>query len=198
MANPGDVIANRMSGGRIEFLETASSSGGERLRFRHLIRRAGPFNERHVHPNQDETLLVECGKLTVEVEGDSHALAPGESFTVRRGQKHQLWNAGEGELLMRVEFHPALRMETWLEQLYGCCNFTNTRAGKLSLLQKTVWINAYEMFSADHSLLFQRTFSALVGPTIGRIFGYRSYNPDFAAAAYAATPTQEFAVAERA
>lgn len=193
MAKPGDVITNRLSGGRIEFLETASSTQGKRLRYRHLIRRPGVFAERHFHPKQDETILVERGRITVEIEGHVHEVAAGESLTIPRGTRHQPANVGDGELLMQVEFQPAKRMEQWLEQLYGCCNLTGRRAGQLGLLQKTVWINRYDMFAADHTLWFQRTFSALVGPTIGRLFGYRPYNPAFAAAAHAPQQAQEHA-----
>lgn len=81
MVNPGDVIANRDSGSLIEFLETAASSGGQRLRYRHLIHTRGPFVERHFHPNQDETITVEAGALVVEVEGTSHRLTPGQTLT---------------------------------------------------------------------------------------------------------------------
>src|SRR5437762_7906189 len=123
MANPGDVITNRLSGGRIEFLETASSTGGDRLQFRHLIRRPGVFAERHVHPNQDETIRVERGSLRIEIEGAVHELAAGQSVTVPRGKRHQPTNIGDGEIQMQIEFRPAKRMEAWLEQLYGCCNY---------------------------------------------------------------------------
>src|SRR5713226_1119286 len=198
MENPGGVITNRLSGVRIEFLETASSTGGARLRFLHLIRRPGTFAERHGHPNQDETIRVESGSLRVEIEGAVHELAQGESVTVPRGKRHQPTNTGDGELQMQVEFRPAKRMETWLEQLYGCCNYTGRRGGQLGLLQKTVWINRYEMFAADHSVWFQRSFSAIVGPTIGRLFGYRPYNPNFASAAYAPRAVQEYATTDAA
>ena len=188
MSEPGDVIFNQITGARVEFLDTASSTAGERLDFRLSARARGPMSVPHFHPTQEETIHVEQGVLNVVVEGRTHQLARGSSLTIRRGERHQYFT--ESELVLRMTFEPAGRTEVWMEQIFGWCNVTRQRAAVMPLLQKVAWISTYEMFEAGHSYAFQRIGGKLLRP-IARLFGYRTYDPAYAAAARQMTRVTE-------
>lgn len=182
MVKPGDVIVNRVTGSRIQFLETACSTDGARLKCRMVVRVRGPLSVKHFHPRQEETLLVERGRVRVDVDGRTQTLTAGESTTVGRGQAHRYWNESDDDAALVVETRPALRSEDWMEQMFGWCNVTNRRASRLPLHHKMGWSSAYETYEAGIPLSVHRFFSALFMP-IARLFGYRAYDPALAAAA---------------
>ena len=102
---------------------------------------------------------------------------------VRRGTAHRLWNDGEDELYVLVEFRPALRTEEGFEQLFGLA-----RDGKLSRrgfphpLQIAVMAKEYRD-EAQFPLVPTVVQRALIAPlaAIGVRRGYRAVDPRYEA-----------------
>lgn len=74
MARRGDVVENPMTGERVTFLETASDTGGELLRFEYVLPPRFSIPE-HVHPRQEERHEVLSGTLTGRGGGESGSTA---------------------------------------------------------------------------------------------------------------------------
>jgi Cupin domain len=97
------------------------------LSFDYFLRPAGSVPLAHVHPRQEERFAIVSGRARIRVGRRLRRASAGESVVVPRGSVHRLWNDGEDELHVLVEFRPALRTEEGFEQLFGL-----GRDGKLS------------------------------------------------------------------
>ena len=100
-----------------------------------------------------------------------------------QGTDHRLWNDGEDELHVVVEFRPALRTEEGFEQLFGLA-----RDGKLSRrgfphpLQIAVMAKEYRD-EAQFALVPAVVQRALIAPlaAIGARLGYHAFDPRYGA-----------------
>jgi mannose-6-phosphate isomerase-like protein (cupin superfamily) len=115
MARAGDVVADPISGAHVLFRETADE--WLQLELRAAPRwSAGPV---HVHPKQEERIEVIAGTLASQLGGREKTCRPGEVVRVPAGAPHTIWNAGDSELVLLVEFRPALRMAEAFETAIG-------------------------------------------------------------------------------
>lgn len=137
----------------------------------------------HVHPRQEERFEIVSGTARVRVGWRVRRARAGESVVVPAGTVHRLWNDGEDELHVLVEFRPALRTEEGFEQLFGLA-----RDGKLSRrgfphpLQIAVVAKEFRNEGRFPFLpaIAQR---ALIAPfaALGTRRGYRAVDPRFSA-----------------
>ena len=102
-------------------------STGRNEQSREIDRAGGSVPLAHVHPRQEERFEIASGRARIRVGRQVRRARAGESVVVPRGTVHRLWNDGEDELHVLVEFRPALRTEEGFEQLFGL-----GRDGKLS------------------------------------------------------------------
>ena len=108
---PGQTLENPVTGERFTFIETAASSGGERLAFELALRPGGAVPLAHVHPIQTETFTVTHGRMRFRL-GREHVVAEaGDVVEVPPGVVHDFANAGDEEARVRVDVTPALQME---------------------------------------------------------------------------------------
>ena len=114
---PGDTLANPVTGERFTFLETAASSNGELLAFELDLRAGGGVPMRHVHPIQTERFEVLDGTVRFRVGGHSILASAGEVVEVAAGVVHGFSNPGPDHVRMRVDVSPALRMEEMLSEV---------------------------------------------------------------------------------
>ena len=179
MARQGDTLENPVAGERIVFRRTAADSGGAVLSFDYFLPAGGSVPLAHVHPRQEERFEVVSGRARIRVGRRLRGASAGESVVVPRGSVHRLWNDGEDELHVLVEFRPALRTEEGFEQLFGLA-----RDGKLSRrgfphpLQIAVMAKEYRD-EAQFPLLPTVVQRALIAPlaAIGARRGYRMFDP---------------------
>lgn len=61
----------------------------------------------HIHPHADERFTVSRGAITVSVNGVSHHVAAGESFTVPMGSSHCFRNAVDDTTELTIRFSPS-------------------------------------------------------------------------------------------
>ncbi len=57
----------------------------------------------HLHPNSDETFLVIEGRLSIEFEGGSLELYPGQLLTIPRGIRHRTRPVGTRSVNLTFE-----------------------------------------------------------------------------------------------
>src|SRR6266480_2663044 len=183
MARQGDTLENPVTGERIVFRRTTAESGGAVLSFAYFLPAGGSVPLAHVHPRQEERFEVVSGRARVRVGRRLMRASAGESVVVPRGSVHRLWNDGEDELQVFVEFRPALRTEEGFEQLFGLA-----RDGKLGRrgfphpLQIAVMAKEYRD-EAQFPFLPAVVQRALIAPlaAIGARLGYRALEPRFGA-----------------
>jgi mannose-6-phosphate isomerase-like protein (cupin superfamily)/uncharacterized protein YndB with AHSA1/START domain len=175
MARAGDVIENPATGERISFEETATESGGERLRFKWRFTPGGVVAQEHLHPRQEERHEVITGRLGVVVNGTEHVLCPGDSVVVPLGTPHRLIEYGQ--VTARFELRPALRQELLIETFAGLQRDGKIgRRGLPSLLQLAVIGREFaaEGHAAKPPLAVQRVVLGALA-AIGRRRGYRAW-----------------------
>jgi mannose-6-phosphate isomerase-like protein (cupin superfamily) len=118
MARAGDVIHNPVTGERIRFLETAADTGGALLRLEVTLRSGGAVPLTHRHPRQEERFGVLAGTGRFRVGRKTVRADPGEELVAAAGVPHRFWNDGCADLVVRVEFRPALRTERFFVELW--------------------------------------------------------------------------------
>ncbi len=181
MAKSGDVIDNPLSGERFVVHKSASETGGEYVQgeMYFAAHAAGP--PEHVHPKLEERFKVVSGTLNVSVGGEERMVTEGEEVIVPRGTPHRFWNDSEEEVRLEGEVRPALRMETFLETMFGLARDGKTNSnGVPSLLQAAVIMSEYsdEVYLAQPPLAVQKVLFGILAP-IGRLFGYKARYPQY-------------------
>src|SRR4051812_25752063 len=119
MARSGETITNPVTGEIITFVSTAAETGGELLVLHDTWTRPGQRSAPHVHPKMEERFEVVRGQVALMVDGDEHALGPGDVLAVPPGTPHVAWNAATGETRIKLEFRPAGRWEEVVERLFA-------------------------------------------------------------------------------
>ena len=179
MVKRGDVIENPITSERLEFLQTAEDTDGSLLQFDLTVKPNGIVAAPHIHPIQEERLLVQSGTLRLGVGAQEMSLVSGQVGLVARGSRHVLWNGGDDELKLRVEFRPALQMEDILVSLFELARVGRTnRMGVPNLLQVAVMIkkHPYELYLAKPSINVQKILFWSIA-WIGTLIGYKSDYP---------------------
>src|SRR5215831_16086589 len=115
MAHAGETIENPVTHDRVIFRTTAQDTNGTLLAFEDVLLVGYIRPPEHVHPRQEERFEVISGSLGVRVAGHDQVLSAGKSVAVPPGTPHTIWNAGEGETHLLVEFRPALQTEAFFE-----------------------------------------------------------------------------------
>jgi quercetin dioxygenase-like cupin family protein len=94
----------------LRVLIPGSVTGGTLAVFEDIVQPdIGP--PRHIHPEQDETFLVEDGQFAFEIDGTRVEAGPGDVAFVPRGTVHAFRNIGTGAGRLRYVFSPALQAE---------------------------------------------------------------------------------------
>jgi len=108
---PGQTLANPVTGERFTFTHTAATTGGELLAFDFALRPGGAVPMPHVHPIQTERFEVLEGRMRFRVGLRMVVAERGDVIEVAPGVMHSFANAGEEEARLKIEVRPALDME---------------------------------------------------------------------------------------
>jgi quercetin dioxygenase-like cupin family protein len=115
----GDIIKNGATGERVRFIRTARETGGELLVMEDHWSRPGHVVPRHIHPGMEERWTVLHGTVAYTVGGVETIAGPGDSVVAPPGVPHSARDAGNGEVLVRIEMRPPLRWEDFVRQLFA-------------------------------------------------------------------------------
>lgn len=175
MAHAGQIIFNKVTGERLQYIQTSNDTNKKFTKFRLWVSPKGNVPVRHIHPELSETVEVISGVFKVECDGQFMHLKPGETFTIAKGKPHQWWNESDSqdaEVIFTIE--PAGQFEAMQEQIFGILN----AKGKLSFLQIMVMAEAYDMFIAGPPIFIQKIMWAMLSP-IGRLLGLKKYYAEY-------------------
>lgn len=175
MPVPGKILVNPLDGNTFEFLETAQSTNGERVKIRMTLNSKGALVPNHIHAIQDELYEVESGKFTMFVKGRRQVLAAGEQMLTPMNTPHNHYNEFDEPAVVIQTVSPALDFDLLMENLIGLASDGKMKNGKPSLMQELVGLKYLDSKSylADMPLGIQKVLMSLVGP-IGRLMGYRA------------------------
>ena len=119
MARTGQTIENPATGERLTFVTTAADSGGEVLVMENVWTRPDHRTVEHIHPEAEERWQIAAGRAGFRIGADEVEAGPGDVVAAPPGTSHLAWNAGDGEVHLRIELRPALRWEEFVERLFG-------------------------------------------------------------------------------
>jgi quercetin dioxygenase-like cupin family protein len=162
---PGDTLANPVTGERFTFIETAATSNGELLAFDLDLRAGGGVPMPHVHPIQTERFEVLAGSVRFRVGLRSIVASAGEVVEIAPGVVHGFSNPGPDPVRMRVDVSPALQMEEMLREVVSLAEAGRlTRRGMpRSPLELARFARAYDNI-AHAPFLSVRMQRALLAP----------------------------------
>ena len=125
----GDVVWNPLTGEKVLLVESAEETAGARIVADFAVEEGGfvPGGD-HLHDKCVEHFDVHDGRITFAIDGQERTLGPGEEATVHPGSWHRWWNAGEGEVRIRVRIEPALRFQEMILIVWGLCADGHTNA----------------------------------------------------------------------
>ncbi|PCJ90969.1 MAG: hypothetical protein COA50_16880 [Flavobacteriaceae bacterium] len=181
MAYTNQIITNPIIGDRVKFLITEKDSNGKQLRVELWCKPNAQGTPLHYHPLQDERFEVVKGKLGVNDNGKDMFLNPGENYTVLKNSIHRFWNADKDkEVLVLVDFFPALKTEYCLETIYSLANQGKSDKGGMpkNPLQLAAMMNNHygELFFLNPPIPIQKFMAKVVG-RIAKLVGYKGYVP---------------------
>lgn len=113
------ILENAATGERVRFVRTAKETGGELLVMEDHWTRPGHVVPRHIHPGIEERWTVIEGRVAYTVDGTETIAGPGDSVVAPAGSPHSARDAGNGEVLVRIEMRPPLRWEDFVHQLFA-------------------------------------------------------------------------------
>ena len=180
---PGQTVENPVTGERFTFVETAASSGGERLVFDFALKPDGAVPMSHVHPVQTERFEMLSGRMRFRVGRRTIVAEPGDVVTVEPGVAHSFANAGEGEARLRVEVQPALAMEEMFADVVSLAEAgrMNRRGMPRSLLDLALLARTYDE-EAHAPVIGRRLQRAVLAPFVALARKRRRRSPSAVAA----------------
>ena len=176
MASAGQVITNPRSGETFRFIETASDTGGEYLRFEFEISPGGAVPFPHIHRNQEETFEITRGKALFIVDGKRQEISAGETVVIPAGTDHICINDNSEVMCSIVTFRPAYDLEHWFETFCGMAHDGRCDArGGPRFMQLMLLLTGYEFkgYRTDIPIFLQRFLPPILAP-IARRLGYRA------------------------
>ncbi len=174
MARSGDTIEIPATGERFVFLQTSAETDGELLELEFHVNPGGFSARPHVHWDVEERVKVVSGRVLATIDGQEHALGPGELAVVPVRQAHSVDVAGEEPAVFLVEVAPPRDYETMFETIFGLYRDGKISAdGRGNLLQDAVLARRHEGYLAGPPVFVQRPVLMLLA-ALGRLFGFRA------------------------
>jgi quercetin dioxygenase-like cupin family protein len=144
MAHIGQTLENPVTGEKLTFVETAASTGGERVVVDLELAAGGKVPGVHVHPNQEEKFEVLRGTMKFRYGMKKIVAEAGETVTVPPGKVHDFANAGDEAALVRVTISPALKMEQLFETTGALANEGKvTKSGMPKPLEMALFVREF-------------------------------------------------------
>jgi len=140
----------------------------------------GGVGDAHVHPVQESRFKVVSGNASFSVHGARFELGPGQELTVPRQTEHCLWNGGDAEVHLVVEFRPGMRKQEFSETTFGLArDGKHHLRGIGNMLQWAVISAAYRRETRPlRRPLWLRLGLPTLAP-LGWLLGYRAHYPRY-------------------
>jgi quercetin dioxygenase-like cupin family protein len=137
------IIENPLYGERIRFLKTVPETNGEMVQYESWMAPGGHVGVPHVHPIQESRFQVISGQASFRVGGQDFVLAAGQALSVPARTPHYLWNSGDTDAHLVIEFRPGLLKQEFFETTFGLARERRHLSGLSRILQLAVLTAAY-------------------------------------------------------
>jgi hypothetical protein len=116
------------------------------------------------------------GTASFSVAGARFELGPGQQLTVPARTPHCLWNGGDVEAHLVIEFRPGLLKQEYYETTFGLARDGKYRlAGFGNLMQFAVLAAAYRLESRQLGQPLFKRYGLLALAPLGWVLGYRAH-----------------------
>ena len=180
MAYKNQIIEHPVLGNRIRFLNTSEETKGEFLKYEGSAKIGALPPPEHFHPAQTETFYILDGEVTFKIDGKEVIAKSGDTLSVPPNVRHTFQQTGTKELLMQVEFRPALRTEFFLETFFAIGHQGKARKSGLpkNFLQFAAIMNEFRGLQIIVGPpIFMQSFIAIVIGGLAKAIGYKGYIP---------------------
>ena len=180
MIRKGDVVENPVTGERLRFLETAASTGVEKVVVECTVRPDGFVAAAHVHPYQSERFEIRSGHVTFKLGRETVEAQAGDVVTVEPGTAHKFWNSGDEDAVFVTEVAPALAFESLIETMFSLAADGKTNAkGMPNPLRLAVVANAhFDVVRLPFPPAALQKAGLALGAPLGRALGFGpTYEP---------------------
>jgi quercetin dioxygenase-like cupin family protein len=103
-----DVQREELDWGSLGWISRPTSTGARQLTVIDVRLEPGEGHDFHVHPGQEEVILVEEGQIEQWLETESSMLSPGESIFIEPDTVHGSFNTGSATARLTVVLGPSL------------------------------------------------------------------------------------------
>lgn len=181
MVKAGEVYENPVTGERAVIRIGTDATSGELLVVDLYVRPGGAVMGEHIHPGMEERFTMLSGQVGFRLAGRVAIAEPGVELTAPPGTRHDWWNAGAKEAVVRVEMRPAARFEAMIRNAFGLAQDGKVdKRGMPNLLQLAVFAREFAdviQFTWPPWMV-QRTLFGLLAP-LARLLGYRGSYPEY-------------------
>ena len=95
----------------IRELASPTNSGVTRHSVAEIRHPPGTASREHFHTEAEEVYVVTSGQGGVRVNGETCSIGPGDVVVITPGERHKVWQEGEGDLVLLVTCVPAYSVE---------------------------------------------------------------------------------------
>ncbi|MGD8472883.1 MAG: cupin domain-containing protein [Anaerolineae bacterium] len=98
-------------GAIVRELASPANSGLTRHSLAEIRHPPGTASQEHYHTEAEEVYYVIGGQGGVRVDGETRKIGSGDLVVILPGQRHTVWQEGEGDLVLLVSCVPAYSVE---------------------------------------------------------------------------------------
>ena len=98
-------------GAMVRELASPANSGLTRHSFAEIRHPPGTASQEHYHTEAEEVYYVVGGQGAVRIDGETRSVGPGDVVVITPGERHKVWQEGEGDLVLFVTCAPAYSVE---------------------------------------------------------------------------------------
>lgn len=157
------TIHNPQIGDAVTFLTTAQESGGA-YEWVEVRLQPGGGTPLHYHMTFEEEFEALDGRLSLDCDGKTLLLKPGQKAVAPLGSKHRFYNQEKTEIVFRVKVLPARSFEKFLRMQYGLARDGRTGANSMpkSMLELAVVIRMGESYLIGPPVWLQKGMFGLL------------------------------------
>ena len=171
-------IANPKVGMRGTILRTGVETNGELFEAEFIAEPGDWTGPDHIHLRQEERFEILSGTLRLRVDGNEELLTPESTRVLPARTVHTFRNDGAAEARFLLQLRPALRMETYLRDMWRAANEGSKRRwGAPSMLELAVIQREYpdEFFYLSRPSIRMQKIVLGALAVLGRAKGYRTH-----------------------
>jgi quercetin dioxygenase-like cupin family protein len=145
ITHAGDRFENPATRETGRIITGAGDTDGRYMQSETRVRPGGAVSAAHRHRECTERFEVLEGELTVQLDGQTRTLRPGEQVTIAPGAAHHYANRSDADVVFRFNVWPAARFEAMVVTLFALATEGRTDdKGRPSPLQMAVILDEYD------------------------------------------------------